>query len=294
MESGELAFKALTYHMLMEDERRQKGLPGRFYPAGGFFQLLTDEENHARDEESNRRVFELGVDRAVAFGETFAVATPMLQIAEYASRTLPETWVYKPSLLLAEAGVAYFEAPITLADRTIHGFVWCAPPPEGALVVAVLYKEHDDDAGHVHMNGWLWSEGDGVITPDSELEPDADEVADNRLIAALFELIHQRIGTQERPELSRAARRGAAPWRPVPQITVITLRRTKTRVHDGDSAPQEWSCQWMVESHWRHQYGPVKYADTGGYFDIYIHGHAKGPKDKPLRLPGTKVKALIR
>lgn len=96
----------------------------------------------------------------------------------------------------------------------------------------------------------------------------------------------------ERAHPSRHMRRQLEKARkPEPDIQVITLRRSVSdRSEGGQGEGREWSCSWMVSSHWRRQWMPSK----GTWEPRYIHPYVKGDTSKPLKQPKTTVYVVKR
>lgn len=78
--------------------------------------------------------------------------------------------------------------------------------------------------------------------------------------------------------------------RPVPEVSVVTLRRSVSERRDGPSESREWSCQWLVSGHWRRQWMP-----KGATWEPrYISPYLKGDPSKPLRADREVVYAVSR
>lgn len=72
-------------------------------------------------------------------------------------------------------------------------------------------------------------------------------------------------------------------------INVVLLRRM-VELRKGKHAgvqPVEWSCQWWVSSHWRHQWCPGRKTHKW----IYIMPYIKGPPEKPLK---DAIRLIVR
>lgn len=62
-----------------------------------------------------------------------------------------------------------------------------------------------------------------------------------------------------------------------PDVKTVILRRPERKGEpSGDGEKRDWSCSWIVSSHWRRQY----YPSTGDHRPKYIAAHLKGPEDK--------------
>jgi hypothetical protein len=79
-----------------------------------------------------------------------------------------------------------------------------------------------------------------------------------------------------------------------PEVRVIELRRTKQAHRSepgGDALPVNWSCQWVVDGHWRHQ--PCGPGRTDRRL-IYITPYVKGPEGLPMKTRARKVYQVDR
>lgn len=102
-----------------------------------------------------------------------------------------------------------------------------------------------------------------------------------RFVLAACVFLRQRIVQASEVHIERHFRKRIEREYPdaVPSVKVITLRRAESSPHDGGETRQvEWSCQWIVQGHWRNQ--KIK----EGHRLIYIEKYIKGPDDKPLRV----------
>jgi hypothetical protein len=102
-----------------------------------------------------------------------------------------------------------------------------------------------------------------------------------RFVLAACVFLRQRIVQASEVHIERHFRKRIEREHPeaVPSVKIITLRRAESSQHDGGETRQvEWSCQWIVQGHWRNQ--KIK----EGHRLIYIENYIKGPDDKPLRV----------
>jgi hypothetical protein len=76
------------------------------------------------------------------------------------------------------------------------------------------------------------------------------------------------------------------------KIQIVYLRRREQHptLQDGTSNPVDWSCQWLVQGHWRNQYHPSDQSHKPAFIQSYV----KGPEDKPFRVPREKIFAAVR
>ena len=78
----------------------------------------------------------------------------------------------------------------------------------------------------------------------------------------------------------------------VSDVKVISLRRVeRKRSESGTVKTVDWSCQWEVDGHWRHQACGAGMKD---HKTVWISSHRKGPDDKPFRVPTRKVYRVMR
>lgn len=105
----------------------------------------------------------------------------------------------------------------------------------------------------------------------------------SRYVLALCMLMNQTIvsTSAERPH-ARARARAKQRKVPISDVTVITLRRTTTKSHDGNDDELnhvDWHHRWVVRGHWRWQpVGPGRKQVKR----VWVAGYVKGPEDKPL------------
>lgn len=80
-------------------------------------------------------------------------------------------------------------------------------------------------------------------------------------------------------------------WQHEPLVRVVQLRRRRPHP-DGPASFVEvdWKWQWVVAPHWRNQWFPSEHR----YKRIPIASYVKGPIDKPLKPPSTRLFAVTR
>jgi hypothetical protein len=76
------------------------------------------------------------------------------------------------------------------------------------------------------------------------------------------------------------------------KIQIVYLRRREQHptLQDGSSNPVDWSCQWLVQGHWRNQYHPSDQSHKPAFIQSYV----KGPEDKPFKPPSPRIFAAVR
>jgi hypothetical protein len=89
--------------------------------------------------------------------------------------------------------------------------------------------------------------------------------------------------TQERPD-KPTARAYARDGRPVPEVTVVDLRRQYTpqdRDPDAGTDGRRYRHRWVVSGHWR-EYRSERYSEETRASKQWIPSHVKGPDGAPL------------
>lgn len=130
--------------------------------------------------------------------------------------------------------------------------------------------------------------------PDLDIEEGRRALRDHLFghVLTFLLFIKQKVVAEEvRHVANRQLRKRAEERRrpedgPLPGIRVVQLRKRdygNRSPAEGGSAPVEWSCQWEVDPHWRHQW----YPSLGEHRWKFIHLYTKGPEDKPLRVKRT-------
>jgi hypothetical protein len=129
------------------------------------------------------------------------------------------------------------------------------------------------------------------------------DVADSALhyVHVIWQLMCAEITAQTRRRADRSTRRRIRKSVRHDLVTVVTLRRARTREGTGPETPLnhvDWTCRWLVSGHWRHvesyttqHHRPI--CDTGtpgeprcitcGARITWIRPFIKGPEDKPFR-----------
>jgi hypothetical protein len=127
---------------------------------------------------------------------------------------------------------------------------------------------------------------DVLVVGQEGFQEDAAEML--RFLLAASQWLTQRILVGTREPASRPLRRrwerfiAAEP----PALEVVSLReRERQPREDSEHHPVDWHCRWVVSGHWRNQYHPSN--DT--HVPTWILPHLKGPADKPLKPPATRV-----
>jgi hypothetical protein len=74
------------------------------------------------------------------------------------------------------------------------------------------------------------------------------------------------------------------------QIVYLRCREQHPTLQDGSPNPVDWSCQWLVQGHWRNQYHP----SDQSHKPMFIQSYVKGPEDKPFKAPRERIFAAVR
>jgi hypothetical protein len=133
-----------------------------------------------------------------------------------------------------------------------------------------------------------------LLNTNPELKPGSDamtHIVAFLLATGAFVAEHLLADEPEPPD--RAARRRAerARERPPDDVHVLNFRRVERNSDKRESHRDvDWSCRWVVGSHWRQQYHP----SDGSHSLKWIRPYLKGPADKPLRVSSPTVRAIVR
>lgn len=281
------AFRALE--ALLEERRLAEGATAR--------------QRYDQDEERARRLLAVAVP--------YYWAEEQCSLLDTIAPTLPEHWKPLREACESQGGFFFFAKPLELL-------------PEGAMTgrhVAPVLMWRLTDLGIESMlytldvakreEGiqvtffWPWqvtlSEAHAImVDAHQRLEEktiiDRDFLAMHlrglQVMAAAFAFLEQRILVVHQARAPRAVRRRLPAGTTEDIVHIVTLRR-QVRVGDtGEKEPQkvEWSCQWIVRGHWRDQWFPK----TQTHRPIWILPYGKGPEAKPLKMPGTKLFAVVR
>lgn len=75
------------------------------------------------------------------------------------------------------------------------------------------------------------------------------------------------------------------------KIQIVYLRRREQHpTINGQPNPVDWSCQWLVQGHWRSQFHP----SDKTHKPIFIQSYVKGPEDKPFKASAQRIYAAVR
>lgn len=115
----------------------------------------------------------------------------------------------------------------------------------------------------------------------------------SRFFLAACVWLEQRIIVTTDGHIERHRRKQIAREHNVPQPSSVKIVQLRRRESDAERLSDEtesidWSCQWIVNGHWRNQ--PYKNERKL----IYILPFVKGPADKPLKVPKQTVYEVSR
>lgn len=234
------------------------------------------------------------------------IAKDMVDLVRHASRTLP-VYAWSPKVLPWEAAVCIGEKPLlTLAHKKLpkgqdHSVLqwgsgelsvgnrcvvvlWAFDPPFHAVPVPALVE--------VLREGQMIN-AEAVFTIDDENNVgDRDWSEVQRFICTLWLLLQQKVAVKRTIHPERAARRRwvQAESRPIPDITIIELRRPLNSDSGNDASHDvNWSHRWLVDGHWREQWHP----SIEQHVPTWIAPYVKGPEEKPLVVK-QRVHAWVR
>lgn len=228
------------------------------------------------------------------------ISEDMAVLVEHAAKSMPDEPLFatdlpsefggaflqrpRPVLLIPESGKDRFTADLL-------GWLWARVryvDAEGVLLGAIYDMT---DGGHYLVPPVMdfIRFGERPLDLHSSLRND-DDVHRRVEPRAAWRLFQQTIARVRPAELDRATRRRAQKdGQPLPEISVVTLRRTAD-AGTGLGSSVEWSRRWTVSGHWRNQpFGPAR----GLVRQVWIEEYVKGPPDKPI-VPNHVVGALVR
>jgi len=234
-----------------------------------------------------------GLDRAVPY----YWAPDLVQLLAQVAPGLPGSWLLTPDVLPTPAGFAWFTLaiapPSVEENHPIIALNWYPHHLYGTEML-VLWAWTGDGEGHllpVQISYWRF----GTTLQQSQQNPGGDPLPEcirelAALMAASFALMHQRVLVPRATPADRPTRRRLRAIVPEPPlIRVVTLRRRAPRDPAATPHPVAWSWQWVVAGHWREQWCPARRCHQPRWILPYV----KGPADKPLKAPATRLFAVV-
>lgn len=266
----------------------------------------------------------------LAVADPYFVDRGLVELVERMSGAVPDEARLHPRLFPSRYGCLFFEVPISMPPRRLQdvpdkpelpkyepaplsGFAWQVDP-EGVVLVH-FYSWAVDTATPSWFNGvyigniplavtpWSFSTatlGSHIKAHNAAIHHNPDEDDSNnayrfalsaRATVATLLLMDQTLTLCSKMPVDRPTRRRAEKggWTNDPNVQVVTLRRVEyTRVEHEPNAV-EWSCRWLVREHWRTLDRGLNTERT-----VFIPTYLKGPADKPIKTPSTRVFAVTR
>jgi hypothetical protein len=147
---------------------------------------------------------------------------------------------------------------------------------------------------------WADLAEENILALPRELDPTKlrrvvdSNLAQAKLMVAACLMLEQRLFVAAHTTVPRSSRKRMERerWQHEPVVQVIELRRRDHKPSDSMEEHQsvDWTCQWMVGAFWRSQWYPSK----GIHQRILIGPFIKGPPDKPLKAPSSRLFAVVR
>lgn len=263
----------------------------------------------------------------LAFGAPFYWAPAMCELLSTSAATLPD-WTLHADDLPARNGFCWFATPLPLPDaphnqygpvralgwvqgfdtstlpaapEPIAGGLVNLPPDLGPQAIQLMFWQLDAKDELYPTTSVRWTVGmtlsdllTGLVAARPSYAGDARIRHKVALVGAAWALLGQRLLRASPAPIARASRRRVERqgWHMEPVVRVVELRRTEHQPAATESiASVDWHCRWMVAGHWREQpCGPGRVLRRPTWVLPYV----KGPEDKPLKPPSTKVFAVVR
>lgn len=259
-----------------------------------------------KDELSNADSYWRDQIHIVESAEPYYVSPAICELLGSSLDSLPDLTLGDVRIP-SPAGWVYYALPQRVARLPeeflshIVGFTWSQDEVAPNALELMFYTGDVASDKLVPLTRLNWLTGDswrkvGKLTPETGLELYREEVESStvnmrRCVAAFLAFIMQPIVVTQRTEVSRSTRKRLQRTGLTlePLVKVATLRRREYPVKQK-SQPVDWSCQWIVKTHWRNQPYPSK----GIHKPKLIAAYVKGPEDKPLKKPGISLFAVIR
>lgn len=256
-----------------------------------------------------------GQERTLREAQTYAVADDMLDLVEFAARSLPPETVMQPEdlpsphgFVLLPRGMGFWDPDDLENEKRVY-----------APIRAIAWSILDDEV----MVFWYTATADLIGMSAANLEAAMRQTRMSlsqalpikfgcgpawvirnvnpapkyngaveilRFIMAFWHLSMQIVSAREThlPERHAAKRFTRATDRPSPTVTIVCLRRQRHPDSTGSMPPTcadpTFHHRWLVRGHWRQQpYGPGRAFKR----PVWIAPFVKGPDDAPLKLHST-------
>lgn len=204
-------------------------------------------------------------------------------VAESSASIPGNTSLKPPTEAMWQSAWHWFDAPIHLPDdqSPMVALFWARIEGDGktGFAVASFHYDHDNPDSTVPQCKYIRLIPEGS-SPDAELAYGHVSPAGQRITRLFFTMrcwIDQRVVVPTAQRVDRMVRRNLE-------------RLNQSEGHESTGGSVEYGCQWMVGVHWRQQY----YPSTGEHRPLLILPYWKGPPDKPIKAPGSKVFAVVR
>lgn len=242
----------------------------------------------------------------VEVAEPYYVSPSICELLDSSLDSLPDL-ALRDVRIPSPAGWVYYALPQRVAKlyeesiSHIIGFTWSQDEIMPDALELMFYTRHVSSGRLVPLTRFSWLARDTWrkvpnLHDIGPLEPyrgniESGLVNMRRCVAAFLAFIMQPIAVTTRTEVSRSTRKRIqqAGLALEPIVRVIALRRREYPV-GRESQPKDWSCRWIVRTHWRNQYYPSK----GVHKPKLIPAYVKGPEDKPLKKPSMPLFAVVR
>jgi hypothetical protein len=268
------------------------------YPS---LQALEDEyvaKGQVQEEAEKTVVVTVQCGLCAYDGEHYFIEKSFQNLVALAAKSMPGDLEFRASWMLSDFGWLEFENPLDLVEGHLpRGIVtWMRiknDPETGAVRFRFTFLPTVPPLGEEVFVSFGVADGDrfkdvlsGAVI---ELVPPGSAITLQHMLFATLQLMSQRIAVSRQTRLranveSHARAQGIkVAGRP----NIVMLRRVyEQSTHDYNSdAHREFSCQWVVDGHWREQ----PYRSIGTIRRIFIEAYIKGPKDKPLKVPSKNI-----
>lgn len=257
-----------------------------------------------------------------ARAEPYFVDDFILEVIEATASQVPEDTRLHPRLFKSREGCLFFDRPVRgMLPRLLHhdpnlpdtepapmsGFAW-AFDTKGVILVFIYSWAADHSSpdflhgvyvGNIPLAVAPWSFDNNTLEnyisfhndkiPAGDVQNAERFTLSIRIAVATLLLMDQVLTVVAKTPVDRATRKRAerTGWQFTPTVQVVKLRRAEYVQHG--SVDVDWSCRWMVRSHWR-----TYNRGLGDERTVLIPSYIKGPDDKPLKTPTARVFEVLR
>lgn len=262
-----------------------------------------------------KRNFLRSYSHALYKADTFSIHDDIFSWIEQGSATFPLDWSLEPTMTQTDSGLIWLPRKVLSGNQVeLQGFlynrIWSFATEainrvdDGLIIHPFGICEHKriDPRGQ-----YIWPFGATIQEWLQEFLPtsyelanvpheDSDRVFERWLglfLGSFFTFLQEPLVETDKRIIPRALQRRASKVTPVdPVVRVIQLRSRQNEIGkpDGESTSVEWASRWVVRGHWRNQWYPSQETHK----PVWIAPYVKGPDDKPLKPPRTRVFAVVR